>query len=129
VISGLAAAFLLVQLAVPLAVIASRSGTDRDFAWDMFSSQLRCEKLDALVKPQGKLWGSLRWDVDFSSWAQLRRVLSPARFERYAQRLCQALRAEHGSPVELYVQSECRNDRDQAPFAILDPHRDFCSQP
>jgi hypothetical protein len=126
-VSVLAASYLVVQLIVPLAVIARRASTDRDFAWDMFSSQLSCRKLNAVVKPEGKEWGSVRLDLDFSSWAQLRRALSPMRFEAYAKQLCQTLRTEHGRSVELYVLSECRTDRDQTPFAIVDPQRDFCS--
>jgi hypothetical protein len=127
VLSALAASYLIAQLIVPVVVIARHESTERDFAWDMFSSQLSCKKLNALVKPQGGEWGSVRLDLDFSSWAQLRRALSPMRFEAYTKQLCQTLRAEHGRSVELYVQSECRNDRDQQPFAIVDPQRDFCS--
>jgi hypothetical protein len=125
-ISWLAALYLCVQLLVPLIVIVRAGSAARDFSWDMFSSGLTCEKFNAVVKPDGGEWGSVRLDLDFASWAQLRRVLSPARFATYTQRLCQTLREEHGRPVQLYVLSACRADRDQPLFAVVDPKRDFC---
>jgi len=126
VISCAAAVYLLVQLSLPLWVIARRELTSRDFAWDMFSYHLSCSKLDAVLFTENGGWQSVRLDHDFGSWAQLRRALSAPRFADYARGVCaHAREASHG-PVRLHLLSECRSDRDQPAFALLDPERDFC---
>lgn len=121
--------FVLLQLLIPLGVLSRGQLSSRDFAWDMFSYQLTCQELQVVVREAGGEWESVRLDVDFSSWAQLRRLLSEARFRAYARRLCGALRAERGVAVELHLWSRCSTDRAGASFALLDPARDFCAGP
>lgn len=121
-----AACYLLVQLLVPLLVITRDELTSRDFAWDMFSYHLSCSKLGVIVGTGAGDWESVRLERDFGSWAQLRRALSARRFADYARGVCRRERERRGQPVQLFVTSECVSDREQAPFALLDPERDFC---
>ena len=122
-----ASCYLLVQLLVPLLVIVRDELTSRDFAWDMFSYHLSCNKLGVILGTGRGDWESVRLERDFGSWAQLRRALSAQRFSDYAGVVCQRERERRGQPVQLYVTSECVSDREQPPFALLDPERDFCS--
>jgi hypothetical protein len=118
---------VLVQLLIPLVVIARSEANSRDFSWDMFSYQLSCEQLSVVMRVRGGEWENVRLDRDFSSWAQLRRLLSEDRFAAYAQGLCEALQEQRGAPVELHVWSRCSGDRAGEPFAVLNADRDFCS--
>lgn len=119
----LAALLLALQLIVPLCVIARDELSSRDFSWDMFSYHLSCQSLDVRARLQGQPWSSAPLARDFSSWAQLRRVLSEKRFSAYAEQLCR----EYGPGAELRIDSHCKSDRDSEPFAILDPNQDFCT--
>ncbi len=126
-IAAAAGCYVLAQLTVPLFVLLRPGPTWRDFSWDMFSHGLHCSKLDAIAStPKGPL-GSVRLDLDFSSLAQVRRVLVPGRLEAYAAGLCAKLSEEQGQPVELRFIALCQDDRDAPAAPLVDPHRDYCA--
>ena len=95
----------------------------------MFSHGLSCSKLDALARPARGTWTSVRLDLDFASWAQLSRVLLPARLEGYARHLCAQLKTETGREVELRFIAECRDDRNGPVLSIVDAQRNYCAGP
>jgi hypothetical protein len=128
-LSGAAALYLCAQLIIPWLVIARDEPTSRDFAWDMFSYTLSCSELAVVVQSAPGEWETVLLAADFKSWAQLRRALSLSRFERYAAGLCDALQRERRRPVQLYLRSACRGDRNQPSFGLIDPERDFCQRP
>lgn len=119
--------FVLLQLSVPLLIMARADVSSRDFSWDMFSYQLSCDQLAVIVRVGSGDWESVPLDRDLSSWAQLRRLLSPTRFPAYARKLCSDMARERGGPVQLHVWSRCQSDRDGASFSILDPDRNYCA--
>ena len=126
-VAAAAGCYVLVQLTLPLFVLLRPGPTWRDFSWDMFSHGLHCSKLDALAStPKGAL-GSVRLDLDFSSLAQLRRVLVPGRLETYAAGLCAKLREEQGQPVQLRFIALCQDDRNAPSAPLVDPQRDYCA--
>jgi hypothetical protein len=125
--SVLVACYLLGQLGLPLIVVARPGHTWRDFSWDMFSHRLSCSKLDAVARPRGGTWGTVQLSRDFSSWAQVSRVLVPARLEAYARYLCRILRTELGRDAELHFIAECHEDRQGPTFHMADEKRDYCA--
>jgi hypothetical protein len=127
-VAWLAALFLMLQLIVPIIVLGRNEISSRDFSWDMFSYQLSCDQLAIRVRVGGPQspWQSVRVERELSSWAQLRRLLSEARFHTYAGQICRELQTQEAGSVELYVESSCRTDRAAPPAPILDPKRDFC---
>lgn len=125
--SALVACYLLAQLGLPLIVVARPGPTWRDFSWDMFSHRLSCSKLDAIARPRGGVWGSVPMGRDFRSWAQVSRVLVPARLEAYARYLCRTLRTELRRDVELHFIAECREDRRGPTLHMVDEARNYCA--
>jgi hypothetical protein len=124
--SVLAACYLLLQIALPLILLARPGRRPADFSWDMFSHRLSCSKIEARANVPGGRSGSVRLDLDFTSWAQASRVFFPGRIEDYGRYLCEQLRIGEGRSVELHFLVECRDDRHGPLRPVVDPNRDYC---
>jgi hypothetical protein len=123
----LSAAFALVQTTLPIVVWVRGGSGPRDFSWDMFSHYLECRRFEAQAE---RSTDGAAVDVqlgrDFTSWAQLSRMLVPGRLESYAVRLCAQLRSEARDDVRLRWLTECRSARGAEWTPVLDSTRDYC---
>jgi hypothetical protein len=123
---ALAAAYLGVQLLLPLFVAARPGFAPRDFSWDMFSHRLSCAQLELRARVNGGDWFAVPLHEDFGSWGQLARVLVPERLTPYTRHVCAKLRTAHAGRVELHVLTRCREDV-SGWTQLTDPQRDYCA--
>jgi hypothetical protein len=127
---ALATGFVVLQQVVPL---VSRLTADpiepQDFSWDMFGKKVECPVLKAhTVLPDGSL-RPLNLERAFPKWAQLRRLLVRDRLERFAQFVCDGMRARHGRAQELHFEVACRNVGEADYVQLSTPERDWCATP
>jgi hypothetical protein len=93
----------------------------------MFSHYLECRRFEGHAEG-ARTGASLDVDLgrDFSSWAQLSRLLVPGRLETYASSQCAELRTRAKEPVRLYWYTECRSARGAKFAPVVDASRDYC---
>jgi hypothetical protein len=123
----LASGFALVQAVLPVVIWATAGSGPRDFSWDMFSHYLQCRRFE--VRAQVARTGApvvVDLGHDFTSWAQLSRLLAPGRMQVYAQSLCARLQGEAHEQLRLSVLTECRSAHNADWAPVLDSDSDYC---